>query len=248
MRGTVYRAIGLTGFVALWWIVASSASSNILLPSPVQVAAFTWREMADGEMPRQMAATLARVAAAFVLAMVVGSIVGMIMGRSQRFNALADPLLVIALNVPVLVVVVLTYIWIGLNDGAAVVAVAIAKAPTVATTVREGTRALDRNLDEMAKVFRMRAIARLRHVTLPQLAPYMAAAGRSGLSITWKIVLVVELLGRPNGVGFAINLAFQSFDVTGIIAYGLVFAAVMLAMETAVLQPLERRFTRWRDA
>jgi NitT/TauT family transport system permease protein len=89
-------------------------------------------------------------------------------------------------------------------------------------------------------------LRRLRAVVLPQLAPYLAASGRSGLSITWKIVLVVELLGRPNGVGFALNFYFQNFDVTGIIAYGMAFAVVMLLVESAVLQPLERRANRWR--
>ena len=52
-----------------------------------------------------------------------------------------------------------------------------------------------------------------RHVVLPQLAPYIAAAARSGLSLVWKIVLVAELLGRPNGVGFEIGVAFQLFDI-----------------------------------
>ncbi len=81
---------------------------------------------------------------------------------------------------------------------------------------------------------------------MPQVAPYFAAAARSGLSLVWKIVLVVELLGRPNGVGFEMGIAFQLFDVTRIIAYALVFVAVMLTIETVLVQPLERRASRWR--
>ena len=90
------------------------------------------------------------------------------------------------------------------------------------------------------------AWTRLRHVILPQLAPYLAAAARSGLSLVWKIVLIVELLGRPNGVGFEIGVAFQLFDVTRILAYALAFIAVMLAIETFLVQPLERHVARWR--
>jgi NitT/TauT family transport system permease protein len=81
---------------------------------------------------------------------------------------------------------------------------------------------------------------------MPQVAPYFAAAARSGLSLVWKIVLVVELLGRPNGVGFEMGTAFQLFDVTRIIAYALVFVVVMLTIETVLVQPLERRASRWR--
>ena len=101
-------------------------------------------------------------------------------------------------------------------------------------------------LDDMAQVFRMGPWVRLRHVVLPQLAPYLAAAARSGLSLVWKIVLIVELLGRPNGVGFEIGVAFQLFDVTKILAYALAFCAVMLVIETFLVQPLERHVSRWR--
>src|SRR5262249_22664412 len=82
------------------------------------------------------------------------------------------------------------------------------------------------------------------HIVIPQLAPYLAAAGRSGLSLVWKIVLIVELLGRPNGVGFEIGIAFQLFDVTRILAYALAFVVVILAIETLVVQPIERRASR----
>jgi NitT/TauT family transport system permease protein len=87
---------------------------------------------------------------------------------------------------------------------------------------------------------------RLRHVVLPQLQPYLAAATRSGIALIWKIVLVVELLGRSSGVGFQLNLYFQLFDVAGILAYTLTFVAVMLIIELAVIQPIEKHATRWR--
>jgi NitT/TauT family transport system permease protein len=99
----------------------------------------------------------------------------------------------------------------------------------------------------MAEVFRMRAATRIRHIVLPQLAPYLAAAARSGLSLVWKIVLIVELLGRPNGVGFEVGVAFQLFDVTRILAYALAFIAVMLVVEMFVVQPFERYVVRWRQ-
>jgi NitT/TauT family transport system permease protein len=83
-------------------------------------------------------------------------------------------------------------------------------------------------------------------VLLPQLAPYLVASARSGLSLVWKIVLVVELLGRPNGVGYAISYHFQLFDVAALLGYSLAFTAIMLAVDVLVLQPLEAHARRWR--
>jgi NitT/TauT family transport system permease protein len=246
VRGSGLRLLSLLGVVALWWIGARLAATPQLLPTPDRVLAFAWRALQDGSLPLNVAISLARVAAAFTIAMTVGAVCGYLAGRWTRLDALFDPWMVIALNVPVLVIVVLSYIWLGLNEAAAILAVALAKTPTVFVTVREGARALDPAFRDLERVFRVPLWRRLRWITLPQLLPYLAAAARSGLSITWKIVLVVELLGRPNGVGFVLNLYFQSFDVTGILGYGLSFAVIMLLVETAVLRPWERRVNAWR--
>ncbi len=246
LAGQAGRAVSLFGLVVVWWAAAYIAASPQLLPGPIPVVAFAWNGLCDGTLPWNIAITLARVVAAFTVAMVAGGVLGYMAGRSPRVDALLDPWAVVALNLPVLVVVVLVYIWVGLNDTAAVLAVAIAKAPTVFVTIREGARAMDRDFEELGTVFRIPRGRRLRHIEWPQLVPFIAAAARSGLSITWKIVLVVELLGRPNGIGFILNLYFQNFDVAGILAYGLTFAAIMLVIETAFLQPWERRVNAWR--
>jgi NitT/TauT family transport system permease protein len=90
--------------------------------------------------------------------------------------------------------------------------------------------------------------ARVVHVLLPQLAPYFAIAGRNGLAMIWKIVLVVEFLGRSNGVGFRIHLYFQNFQTAHVLAYALSFVAVMLAVELLMIQRWERAAGRWRAA
>jgi NitT/TauT family transport system permease protein len=71
-------------------------------------------------------------------------------------------------------------------------------------------------------------------------------AARSGLSLIWKIVLVVELLGRSDGIGFKLQLFFQLFDVPDILAYALAFAGVVQVIEWTILRPIERRVGSWR--
>ena len=234
------------GLLIAAWSAGSYFAGERLLPGPHAVALALLDEARSGALALNLATTLARVAAAFVIAMGLGSAIGLAMGRSRLANRLADPWLIVLLNLPALVIIVLAYIWAGLTETAAVAAVALNKLPIATVTVREGARSLDTALDEMAQVFRMRIWMRIRHIVLPQLAPYLAAAARSGLSLVWKIVLIVELLGRPNGVGFEIGVAFQLFDVTRILAYALAFVAVMLAVETLLVQPLERHIARWR--
>jgi NitT/TauT family transport system permease protein len=203
-------------------------------------------EAKSGALFLNLGATLARVVLAFVLAMTLGVAIGYWMGRVRVVNRIGDPWLILLLNLPALVVIVLAYMWAGLTEAAAIAAIAINKLPTAVVTLREGTRALDPALDEMANVFAFPRAKAFQHVVLPQLAPYIAAAARSGLALIWKIVLVAELLGRPNGVGFEIGVAFQLFDIPLLLAYSLSFAAVVLIIETALVQPFEATISRWR--
>jgi NitT/TauT family transport system permease protein len=234
------------GILIAAWYVGSQIAGSRMLPTPQTVGLDLWKEAQTGALAFNLGVTLARVAVSFAIAMALGTVLGVAMGRSRLVDRLADPWLVALLNLPALVIIVLAYVWGGLNEPAAIAAVALNKLPNATVTVREGARSLDRQLDEMAAVFQMGRWTRLRHVLVPQLAPYLAAAARSGLSLVWKIVLIVELLGRSNGVGFEIGIAFQLFDVARILTYAIAFVVVMLAIETFLVQPIERHVSRWR--
>ena len=239
------RIYSLAALIAVWALAAALAQSR-LLPGPLTVGAATLADIRSGELPFQMGCTLGRVISSFAIAMVLGTIAGYAMGRSKTVDRYADSWLIVLLNMPALVTIIFAYIWIGLNETAAILAVAINKLPNVIVVMREGARALDPELDEMAKAFQFTWFSRMRHVVLPQLAPYLAASSRSGLSIVWKIVLVVELIGRPNGVGFVLGSAFSLFDMAKILSYTISFILVMLVIESLLVQPLERRAIRWR--
>lgn len=239
------RLLSAAALLLIWELTAQVAHSR-MLPSPAKVFAALGHEAASGALGANLGITLVRVAASFALAMVLGSALGIAMGRIKRLDRMLDMPLTALLNLPALVVIVLIYIWFGLSEASLVVAVALNKLPATTITLREGARTLDPALTEMAQSFRFGRLATLRHVVIPQLTPYLFAAARSGLALIWKIVLVAELLGRSNGVGFEIQVQFQLFDIAGILAYTLAFVAVVQVIEWGILQPLERWTMAWR--
>lgn len=246
LHSPVWLYIASIAALLVLWEVAASIIQSRVLPTPMTVLLVLVRDVADGTLPYHLMITLARVAVSFVLALLIGTAIGIVMGRSVLLDRLGDSWLIVFLNLPALVTIVLCYVWFGLTEVAAILAVTINKIPNVVVTVREGARALSRDLLEMAQVFQFGRVKTLRHVVLPSLGPFIIAAARSGLAIVWKIVLVVELLGRSSGVGFQINLFFQLFDVASMLAYTIAFVAVIQLLELGVLQPLERRANRWR--
>ncbi|MDK1492520.1 ABC transporter permease [Sinorhizobium sp. 7-81] len=242
------RALSFGLLLMLWIAAAELTADASVLPPPWALWAPFAKAAASGALPYHLGMTLWRVVCAFVPAMAIGVALGFLMGRVPSVDQWLDPWLVVFLNLPALVLIVLCYLWIGLNETAAIIAVVLNKIPNVATILREGARALDPNVGAMVQVYRMRPLARLRHVVMPQLAPFIAAAARSGIAVIWKIVLVVEFLGRSSGIGFQIHFYFQLFDVAMVLVYALSFIGVMLLVEALILQPSERRVRRWRTA
>lgn len=228
--------------------LAASLFPSRLFPSPLAVSAEIWNLATTGSLLADLGKTLTRVAIGFVAAMLIGTALGLAIGRNSMFDRLLSPWLVVGLNLPAIVVAIALYIWLGLTEFALILAVVINKVPLVVTTIREGVRALAPGYDELARAYRLPFARRLLLITLPQLLPFILAAARTGLSLIWKIVLVFEVLGSDGGVGFRINLMFQFFDITGILAVTTSFVAIVVAFDYLVLRPLDQRMDRWRPA
>jgi NitT/TauT family transport system permease protein len=237
--------LSLLAFLAVWQGLAVYLNSNTL-PTPETVAKVFWLACVTGRLPFHLGVTLLRLVVSFTIAMILGCAIGIVLGRNKKLDAFFDNWLVIFLNVPALVTIILCYVWFGLVESAAILAVVVNKLPNVIVPIREGTRTLDQDLLDMARCFHFSKRKTLVHVIWPQLHSFVMGATRSGLALIWKIILVVELLGRSNGMGYQLHLFFQLFDVASILAYTIAFVAVIQMIELLILKPLDKKSMRWR--
>ncbi|ORU92510.1 MAG: ABC transporter permease [Cycloclasticus sp. symbiont of Bathymodiolus heckerae] len=238
-------SLSLGLLLIIWQLIAVMLDTSSL-PTPILVFDTLLAELNNGELVHHLGITLYRLTISFFLAMFLGVAIGLILGRHEKLNLFFDSWLIILLNIPALVTIILCYIWFGLIETAAIFAVVINKLPNVVVTIREGARNLDEELIEMANAYRFGRNKTLFHVILPQLYPYIMAAARTGLALIWKIVLVVEMLGRSDGMGYQIHLFFQLFDITSILAYTVAFIIIIQLIEVFILQPLDNRSQRWK--
>jgi NitT/TauT family transport system permease protein len=246
-RAGLLEAASLPLLLVLWHLLAVAVDHR-LLPTPVMVFREIWFLATERYLLADIAKTLTRAVAAFLIAMLVGAAIGALLGRFRAADRLFGTWVIVGLNIPAIVVAIACYIWLGLTETALILAVVLNKMPLVATTIREGVRALDHGIAELARVYRVPPGRRMARFVVPQLMPYVLTAARTGLSLIWKIVLVFEVLGSDGGVGFRVGVFFQYFDIAGILAYTLAFMGVVLAFEYGVMRPLERRILGWRPA
>ena len=228
------------------WFAASAGVGTAVLPSPDKVWTAFLAALGDGYIWSDMRVTFGRLMAAFALAMVLATGAGLAIGTVGWVARIFDPWVTIAAAVPSLLLIVISYLWLGLNDTAAVVAAAVVVAPSATFNVIQGVRAIDPGLSEMARAFGVSKLAVDRRVLFPQTLPYLFAAARSCLALTWKITIFVELMGRSSGVGYRIQYFYSLFNMERVLASALPFMLVMLLVELVILRRLEQYLFRWR--
>ena len=241
----LYRPLSLLSILAVW-IVFSRLMGEQVLPGPLSTLGFLWEQLERGALTRHLGITMYRVLIAFGVAMVVGVALGVLMGVSEIADRLLEAWLIVGLTVPRIMLFVVAYLLIGLNDTSAIVALVITIVPTIIVQLREGARAVDRRLVEMARAYRRSNVAIWRKVIFPQLLPYFIGTARGALSLAWKMVILAELLGRTSGVGYQITFYFQMFNMRGILAYGVAMMLVLAAIDITFVGLTQRYGFRWR--
>jgi NitT/TauT family transport system permease protein len=171
-----------------------------------------------------------------------------LLGRSRVAERLFGPWVTIGASIPALVFIVVAYLAGGLSDLSAMIGAAFVVSPSMTYIIWDGMKAINPELTEMARAFHIGTGPILRRVILPQTLPFVFTAARTGLSLTWRIMIFVELIGRSSGVGYRIQYWYNLFNMQQVLGVAASFCVLMLLLEFVVLRPLERYFFRWRRA
>lgn len=236
------------GIFLLVWEIGSRFLVSSLLPSVLPVGEMMYSIVITGEFFAHLFDTLRRVGVGFTLAYGVSVPLGIAMGWDERAEYFFDIPILIGISVPGLAVAVIAIIWFGLSELAAFFSVFILATPMIVFNFWHGTKSIDMNLVRMGESFEISTVSMIRNIILPSLLPQLLAAARFGLAVSWKIVVIVELLGLTSGIGYMINQQFQLYSITGVLAWTMTFTLVMMSVEFGILKTIEKRVTRWRGA
>jgi NitT/TauT family transport system permease protein len=239
------KFLSLFLFIILWQGFSLIANSE-LFPSIIDILKSLFEHLLNEDLLFHLLITLKRVVIAFVIAMIIGIFFGVLMGLYPKNDSLLDIFLIIGLNMPALVTIIICYIWFGLSDFSAILAVIINKVPIIIVNIREGVKAIDKKYMDLVKIYNIEKKDVIKKIYIPQIYPYIMATTRLTISLIWKIVLVVELLGRSDGIGFKIAIFFQDFDITSIFAYSFAFIFIVILLEKLFLNPMDKKITKWR--
>lgn len=228
------------------WSLLSLQLTDSVLPSPLLTLQTMYKDVMSGAVFPALGVTLLRVLKGFAMTMLFGIAIGCLLGLSNTAKDIFGNWVVIGTSIPPLVMIIVVFLGMGLSEDAALVATVLTTVFTIIQNIEQGVRNIDPKLDEMAKVMNAGKTYRLRRVILPQIYPYVMASARFGISLTWKMVIFVEQMGRSNGVGYSINHWYQMYNMSHVLSYALVFIIVMLCIEFVINHVIEPLLFRWQ--
>ena len=188
--------------------------------------------------------SLARVAAGLGIAVAVGAPLGIAIGRSAAVSGYLDPLLHFGRSLPAVALVTVFIVLFKLGDQMEVAYIAFGTIWPILVNTIDGARTVDPLRVETARVFRLPAGQRLTNLIVPATMPKFFAGLRISLSLSLVLMVIAELTGSTDGIGYLMNNASNSYEMTEVWA-GIVLLGILGYALNAALLGVEHHVLAW---
>ena len=221
-------------------LAAAYPHGSLLLASPADVLLRLWQLAGTAAFWQTVARSAARIFGGFLLSTALAVLLAALAAWKCRFRELMAPLVAVIKAVPVASFIILALVWLNSRSLSLFIS-ALMVFPPVYLNVLEGICRTDRQLLEMAQVFRVPFGRRLRGIYLPQVMPYFRTAVSLGLGLCWKAGAAAEVIGLPDGsIGERLYTAKVYFQTPDLFAWTVTIVAV-----SALLERLFLALTDW---
>ncbi len=243
---TAYKILGFIGILALWQYT-SGLYPEIILPSIAETAYRLWAMMIYENEWQHIGITLTRASLGFLLTIGVGTMLGMLAGKYEGLDNILYTWERLIISVPPIVFIILLLIWFG---GAGIVAPAltvfISQLPLLFVSAKQAMRTLDIKTLEMACSFRMSYTQAVIKIGGMHIISFILPALTLSLGQSWKIAIMAEVLGSPNGIGSRITNARINLETADVFAWVVVIVTVYLVFDKILLSKLHLYTQKWR--
>lgn len=237
------RLLG-AGLLLAVWQLASLHFPPLVVPPISSVLERLVTLVQDPAFWPTVGTTLLRLIAGLGIGIAIGAVLGLLFGLSRSVEDIGMPFIHVLQSVPPVCWVVLALVWFGFNGRPCVFIVATATIPTVVINLCHGVRSVDRDLLEMARLYRFSRWKTLRHITLPSIRPYFRSAFEIVIGGGWKLAVMGEVLTTSSGIGGAITTARLNIEPDAIIAWSILLVLGCFATQKLLRILFCRKETR----
>ena len=229
------------------WDATATQLGTLILPTPIEALRTLQGLLQDGSAWPEIVTTARRALIGFGLSVVAGSVLGLAAGVSMTASMTSRPIITVLMGMPPIAWLILALLWFGAGDGTPVFTVFVACFPIIFVGAMQGTRTLDGQLKDVARMLGLGPRLTLTDIYLPHVVFYLFPAWIAALGMSWKIVVMAELLSTEDGIGAALAVTRSHLDTAGSMAWILALIGSLLAIEYLLLEPIKRKVESWRD-
>ncbi len=230
----------LAFWLGVWAFAAWRLGAPLLLPSPVKVAGCLWVLMGRPDFWLVTGTSLLRVLCGVLASVALGAALAVLTESFGWLDALLSPLLSVIKSTPVASFIILAILWMG-RDYVPVFIVVLMALPVVWSNVSAGIRGVDTRLLQMAKVYQLPLLRRVRRIWLPSVMPHFLSACRTALGLAWKAGIAAEVLTvPPRSIGKMLYTSKLNFEIEELFAWTAVVILLSLILERGLLALLDR--------
>ena len=231
-------------WLAVWQILAMCVDNFLLVVTPLQALRALFLLAGQAEFWQSAFGSLWRIALGFLLGAVLALLLAAVSYRYKIAEEVLRPFMVFCKAVPVAVFAVLLLIWWG-SSMLAVSICFLVVFPNIYLNTLEGLKSADRELLEMAEVFRLPFDTRFFYIYRPALKPFLLSAFQLSLGMCWKSGVAAEVIGTPtHSIGGALYLAKIYLDTAELFAWTAVIVVLSVFFEKIIFYGIDV-FFRW---
>ena len=220
---------------------------GFLVAAPTAVLRKLWALVATADFWLRVCFSFARIVTGFFAALLLGSLLAVAAGRFAPLEFLFWPYVTVIKATPVASFIILCLIWIGSANLSMAISFLMVF-PIIYSNILQGINSTDRQLLEMAEVFRVGWGRRMVFIYLPQLKPYLISACSLALGMTWKSGIAAEVIGIPQGsIGEALYEAKIYLNAQDLFAWTAVILMVSVAFEKVFMALLRKAYGKLED-
>jgi len=238
---------GIVVFVfTMWEVIANTFGTHFWTASPSTIAEELKRWALSGLLATDLQLTLTAAGLGFLIGSVVGGLTGFILGWIRRLGDLFEPFVLALYTLPKIALAPLFVLWFGIGLTNKIMFSALLVFFMVFFTTYQGTRQVDRDLVENARLLGAQRWDIWTKIAIPYSAVWVLTGVRIGLPYALIGAIVAEFIAASAGVGYRIKSATSFFNTAGVFA-GLVLLMVISFTLLTLLKLVERRVLAWQN-
>lgn len=192
----IKKVIIIAFWLLVWELVSVLIENPILIAGPYETVKALIEMMGEKDFWLSIKNSFLNITGGILIGCVSGVLLACLSGKFSIVSEVLSPFVKVIKSIPVVSFVVIILLWCG-NTRLSLIISALITFPIFYLSIFEGIKGTDKKALEMAAVFRMKPLYRVKYIYMPSLRPAVFSALSLAVGMGWRSGAAAEVIGQP---------------------------------------------------